>query len=528
MAEDRRIGVFWGKTALSFVEAVSGKPGRTFSVPLKENGSGSASAGPFNTAGAETISLIQNVFRQQKIPASTVNLSLSAKDIIFRSFIIPWMQPNEIKGVVDFEASKYVPFALSELSFSFYPMTIVEGNIRRIRVIFVAIKKAVLEGYTKILEGASLRVNISEPGTLSLIRALVSKDLLPKDETIALIERGAEAGNIVVVDHCLSQFVREFQLRIPGSDQAPVDPQVLMARMTNEVRISLNYFNRQEERFKVKRVMFVPPFADPDAARRLEEDLRMPVASIPTESILAAPGVNGIDFLKAYGAAIHQGVTLPADLNFSEGKQKTIKTISQKPAVATPVRYKTMILTFLVCLPVVALPFFLSGPSVGQKEIQKKDLMAQLKSSKDVSAQKMKQDNEKITARMSYFKGLSVSSGVSSLLALISSLLPEGAWVDQLDIVYPDIVSSEKKSVTSAAAPLKKTIKPSGGNVTVDIKGYVYSSNPGEQFKLVNELLANFKGDKGFSSLFESINFETIQTKDFGKYPATFFFLKCR
>ncbi|MBI5415744.1 MAG: pilus assembly protein PilM [Candidatus Omnitrophica bacterium] len=522
MAEDRKTGVFWGKTALSFVEVVSGKPGRIFSVPLgKET--------------AETVSFVQNAFRQQKLPASAVNLSLPAKDIIFRSFVIPWMQPNEIRGVVDFEASKYVPFALGDLSYSFYPMTIVEGTVRRVRVIFVAIKKTVLEGYTKILEGASLRVNISEPGTLSLIRALVSKNLLPKDETIALIERTEESGNIIVVDRCLSQFVREFQLRIPGSEQAPVDPQVSMTRMINEVRISLNYFTRQEERFKIKRVMFVPPFADPDATRRLEEDLRMPVASISTDSILTAPPngearpkggppANGVDFLKACGAALHQAVSLPADLNFSEGKQKTVKPAPQKTA-ATPVQYKAILLTALVCLPVIALPFFLSGSSVKQKENQKAVLSARLKSFKDVSAQKMRQDNEKITARLDYFKGLPVSSEVSSLLALVPSLLPDGAWVDQIDVVYPDIVSPGKKAAT--AAP-NKAGRPSGDKPAVDIKGYVYSSDPGEQFKLVNDLLANFKGNKVFSELFQNINFETIQTKDFGKYPATFFSLKCR
>ncbi len=195
--------MFWGKYNLSVVTVASGKPGTIFNVPLPREVAGGSSieAGPFSPTGMEMVSIIQNTLRQNKLNSGAAYLSLPTRDIIFRSFIIPWMQPNEVRGVVDFEASKYVPFALDDLSYSFYPMTVTEGNLRRIRIIFVAIKKAVLESYKKILEQAALRVHIAEPATVSLIRVMTAKKLLPKEETVALIEMGDEMGNIIVVDH---------------------------------------------------------------------------------------------------------------------------------------------------------------------------------------------------------------------------------------------------------------------------------------------------------------------------------------
>ena len=266
------------------------------------------------------------------------------------------MQPNEVKGVVDFEASKYVPFALDDLSYSFYPMTVTEGKLRRIRIIFVAIKKAVLESYKQILEQAALRVYVVEPATLSLIRIMDAKELLPKEETVALIEMGDEMGNIIVVDNHMPQFVREFQLCVPGATQETPDPQALMTRMMSEVRISLNYFNRQEERFKVKKLVFLSSSDPADILRRMEDDLRLPVISITTDSVLANAPSQDVNFLKAYGAALYPSLNLPSDLNLLESKTKTVKLVSEP--ITRKVNYRSVVVTALICVPIIAAAFF--------------------------------------------------------------------------------------------------------------------------------------------------------------------------
>ena len=527
MAENKQLGVLWGKNSLFIVAMASGKPGEIFSVPLPRGAiEGSLDAGPFSPAGMEIVSIVQNTLRRHKMSSGAAYVSLPARDIIFRSFIIPWMQPNEVKGVVDFEASKYVPFALDDLSYSFHPMTVTEGNLRRIRIIFVAIKKAVLESYKQILEQAALRVYVAEPATLSLIRIMAAKELLPKEETVALIEMGDEMGNIIVVDNHMPQFVREFQLRVPGAAHENPDPQALMTRMMNEVRLSLNYFNRQEERFKIKKLVFLSSSDPADILRRLEDDLRLPVISITTDSVLADAPSQDVNFLKAYGAALYPSLNLPSDLNLLEVKIKTVKLVSGSSA--RKVSYKSVVVTALVCLPIIVAAFFVTNSRVKNQELRSAELGRELKSSKDTSAKKLRLENETLNKKLDYFKNLPMESDISVILVMIPNLLPEGVWVDQIDIVYPEVLVSDKDKQKEASANAVAMTKKAKGKPAVDIKGYAYSSNPGDQFKLVNDLLANFKGDKELSAFFSSMDFETIQAKSYGKYPATFFHLKCR
>lgn len=529
MGESKQLGIFWGKNNLSVVSLAAGKPGMIFSVPLPRDAGGSSiEAGPFSPTGMEIISLIQNTFRQHKLSAGTAYVSLPTRDIIFRSFVIPWMQPNEVKGVVDFEASKYVPFALNDLSYSFYPMTVTEGNLRRIRIIFVAIKKAVLESYRKILEEAALRVHIAEPATLSLIRAMAAKELLPKEETVALIEIGDEMGNIIVVDHHMPQFVREFQLSIPGVKQANPDPRALMTRMMNEVRISLNYFNRQEERFKVRKMVILSSTDSTEMIRHLEDDLHMPATAIATDSILANAPSQDVNLLKAYGAALYPLLNLPADLNLLEIKTKTVKLASMPAGRA--VNYKSVVATALVCLPVILASFFAANFMIKKEEARTSALGRELKSSKDISVQKLRQDNEVLGKKVNYYKNIQVGSDIAEVLVTIPGLLPDGVWVDQIDIVYPDVLSSDKDKKKEGSAVLGKAdvTTQTRGKPAVDIQGYAYSGNPGDQFELVNGLLANFKESKEFSAFFDKMDFESIQAKFYGKYPVTFYHLMCR
>ena len=527
MGENKQLGVFWGRNNLCFVATESGKPTAIFGVPLpRETGSGSLEAGPFSPLGMEIISLIQNTFHQNKVAPGTVTVSLPTRDIIFRSFIIPWMQPNEVKGVVDFEASKYVPFALHDLSYSFYPMTVTEGNLRRIRIIFVAIKKVVLESYRQIFEQAALRVHIAEPATLSLIRTMAAKELLPREETVALVEIGDETGNIIVVDHQMPQFVREFQLRIPA--QKDVEPPALMARMMNELRISLNYFNRQEDRFKVKKMVLLSSSDPADIIRRLEEDLHMPVVPVTTDSVLVNAPSSDVNFLKAYGAALYHAINLPVDLNLSETRVKTVKLAA--PSAPRALNFKVAAVTILLCLAVVFLSFFVTRAMVQKQEARSAALGQELKSSKEISVPKVRQENESLDKKLNYLKNIQVGSDIAAVLVAIPDLLPDGVWVDQIDIVYPDVLSSDKDKKKDGRAVSGKAdvTTQTRGKPTVDIKGYAYASDPSDQFKLVNDLLANFKGNKEFSAFFDNMDFESIQAKSYGKYPVTFFYLKCR
>src|SRR6185503_7982496 len=255
----KKLGVYWDGNTLYFVDTDQGAPRRMASTPFAHEALQKALNNTLSPEGTKTIAFIQEILRRNKISNTAINLALPSREIIFRSFIVPWMQSKEIKGVVEFEATKYIPFALKELAYSYHAMNVTKDGNRRLRIIFVAIKKETLKRYTKLLEEAALHVSSAEPAPLSLIRALAKKEKIKEEEeVVAVIDKRDKLGRIIIVQQNTPLFVREFQLNItdnPAMD-ATVDAAELL-RLTNEVRISLDYFNRQEKEVHVSKILYL-------------------------------------------------------------------------------------------------------------------------------------------------------------------------------------------------------------------------------------------------------------------------------
>jgi len=254
----------------------------------------------------------------------------------------------------------------------------------------------------------------------------------------------------------------------------------------------------------------------------------MPVVPVTTDSVLVNAPSSDVNFLKAYGAALYHAINLPVDLNLSETRVKTVKLAA--PSAPRALNFKVAAVTILLCLAVVFLSFFVTRAMVQKQEARSAALGQELKSSKEISVPKVRQENESLDKKLNYLKNIQVGSDIAAVLVAIPDLLPDGVWVDQIDIVYPDVLSSDKDKKKDGRAVSGKAdvTTQTRGKPTVDIKGYAYASDPSDQFKLVNDLLANFKGNKEFSAFFDNMDFESIQAKSYGKYPVTFFYLKCR
>ncbi|MCK4883075.1 MAG: hypothetical protein KAS92_08625, partial [Candidatus Omnitrophica bacterium] len=94
MADEKKLGVYWGSNALFFSETQKASPTKIFQIPFGEAVIETLKDGPASIGGMELGSEIQRVLREQDLLDSSVNLSLPAKDIIFRSFVIPWMEEH--------------------------------------------------------------------------------------------------------------------------------------------------------------------------------------------------------------------------------------------------------------------------------------------------------------------------------------------------------------------------------------------------------------------------------------------------
>ncbi|VAX35442.1 hypothetical protein MNBD_UNCLBAC01-1954, partial [hydrothermal vent metagenome] len=358
--ENTKLGIFWGETSLCCVETLASQAEKIFQIPFQSK-TISSMEGEINFL-LEDVDSIQKTFQQNNIDSSNINLSLPTKDIIFRSFVIPWMQSNEVESVVKFESVKYIPFSLDDLVYTYHSLSVIEDGVRRIRVIFVAIKKKILEGYINALNQINLSAITAEPAALSLIRVLVFKGVIPQDQTVALIEQEGDMGMIIVVVQGIPQFVREFPLNPNLSDQKQVGGDLIelqRKKFINEIRISLDYFNRQNSQLQIKKIILLDLASSEDAFKILEEDFAVPVVAIDNQMIFGLQEGKESGFVSAYGAGVIGSVDFPVEFNFIQGDISS--SGSPKAFIEKSVNYKSTIMMTGGILILLIGAFFLSN-----------------------------------------------------------------------------------------------------------------------------------------------------------------------
>jgi len=526
MPDNRQLGIYWGNNALYGIVSDGTTPHNKFQIPLSDNIKAHIMDGPLSPGGMELISSLQNTLRKQKISNSVINLSLNTKDIIFRSFVIPWMQDYEIPNVVEFEASKYVPFSLEELTFAYHSITVTENNNKKLRIIFVAIKKDVLENYTSYFKEAAIQTTLIEPAALSLIRTLRSKDLIPSNETVALIEK-EEVGRIIVVDNGIPQFVREFYLsdEPPSEQVTSKNSEDDIKKLTKEVRISLDYFNRQNEQLQVKRIFVLASSNLNELSKILEENLNIQVVGIDNQSIFGDTTETEIGFLNAYGTSIAASISGPIHFNFIQ--QNSVAIV--KPKMSAPkktINFKSIIKTALICGPLLIGAIFLSNTRTQKFKKEVVTLKADLGEFQDTDISFIEQKEITLSTRLLHFEKIRTESNITEFLVTIPETLPEGTWIDKLSIIYddPTIETTAPKKIKKKTTPNQPQTKPI---FTMNIEGYAFSENKNNQFRLINTLLKNLKDNATFADYFDDIDLETTMAQNLNDHSVTSFKIVC-
>lgn len=510
MASKKQIGLFWGNKSFYFAETLDRKLTRVVKTSFK-NFQDLSGPGGYVPEGMQLIALLQETMQKESLSTKTLTLSLPTKDIIFRTFIIPWMQSNEAKGVVEFEVVKYIPFSLDELCYSFHPITFMEGNNRRIRVIFVAIKKDILEYHTNILEQAGFGIAMVEPSSLSIIRALSLNPSISFSKTLAIVERGEASGKIIIVDQGVPQFVRDFQMRM-GPEET--DVKALRYRLFNEVRISLDYYNRQENQLKVNEILLVTCREDPDLAKNLEADLGIPIMPVNAQSVLSsiAAEYEDVEFLSALGIGLIDSVPLAVNFNLSDKKPRKMSITSRGGGGQKSFNYISILLTALVSAGLVILTFLYTSQmaQAPKQELQKID--EELGPLKDSMASKLEERNAELQNKLTELKKVRTKSEVAFFLTAIPQALPQGAWLKDLKIDYQDATVGER--ITEP-------------QLSIVFNGYIYLENTKEQLRAVYNFIKNLQDRQDFSKFFKSIDLETANTQIINEVPVTFFRIKC-
>lgn len=504
MAEKQTIGIYWGPNDLYFTDSKSFFA--SIPLPKKEIAQTNNSVRPLSAQ-------IQDLFSKYHIHKPSIALSIPTQDIIFRSFIIPWMQPNEVENVVKFEVSKYIPFPLEELTYSFHPVFFSKNDIKRYRIIFVAIRKEITEQHLSILKDAAINIQLIEPSASSLIRLLKFNNLIPENKPAAMVELTGLSGKIIVIHQLIPHFVREFKLSVGSPDNDTADLNVLYTRLMNEIRISLDYFGRQDNQIQINDLFLIGKNdTSTDFEKKLENDLDIHTKLIDPKTLLQNLPRQDEAYINAIGASLYSQIEMPATFDLKNSKSKsTQKTWAVQKK---DINIKAIIMTAIICCSLLA--GSLLNTLIAPKKLEKQlsDLKQQLGPYINMTKSGIEQNNNSIQEKLTQHKNIPIHIEFTKFLETISELLPKGTWLDKLDITYA-------KQRTSGTQNIENN------SPTLNMSGFAYSEKSMEQFRLTSALLKNIKTAPEFNSVFTEINIVKTETRELNSFTVTFFTIRC-
>jgi type IV pilus assembly protein PilM len=144
------------------------------------------------------------------IKTKKMNLAVSGSGIHIKHTSIPSLPKDELKEAIRWEIKDSLPYPVETAQIDYLILNeYVEDNVKKLNLIVVACPKELIDRILSIAEGAALQPIHLDVGAFALWNALLSWGQIKKEETVALIDLGAEKTGIYLFKDQTLQFTRE-------------------------------------------------------------------------------------------------------------------------------------------------------------------------------------------------------------------------------------------------------------------------------------------------------------------------------
>ena len=231
-----------------------------------------------------------------------VSLTVSGSGVNISRIIVPSMPKAELREAVRWEVKGRLPFPIETAQTDFHILSeFIEDGAKKLDMIAVACPNNLIERTLSIVKGAGLQPTHLDVGPFALWNALLTWDRFKKEETIALVDLGAEKTGIHFFKDGILQFSREV---------TPAGADITRAIMEGiEVEKEPNLLYERAE--KIKEEMGIPSETDQegkDDVIRQDQDAnfsKIPFLVRPVFERMAAEIGRSIDY---YGSQFNERV----------------------------------------------------------------------------------------------------------------------------------------------------------------------------------------------------------------------------
>lgn len=280
----------------------------------------------------ETAEILKKLVEKANVTTRKVVASLP-NNIVFVTMIeMPEMSDKELKAAIEWEARRYVPLPLEEVTLSWSVLrNPAAGAEQKVKVLLTAVPTSVIDNYLKMFKMASLEPVALEIEALALIRSLAGS----RKDSLLIIDIGARNTSLNLVD---KGFLRVSRNILVGGET-----------ITSGIAEGLRISEARAEQFKKDLGLTA-------TSQQIPQAIRPPLDTIKNETSQL------INIFEASGGAIQEiiftgsGARLPGLTQyFSELGPKTamgdpLKFISFNPAIQASLRQVSLSLSVAVGL----------------------------------------------------------------------------------------------------------------------------------------------------------------------------------
>lgn len=151
---------------------------------------------------------IREAVEKAKIKTKRVAAAVSGHSVIVKKVNLPSMSQDELDEQIRWEAEQYIPFDVNEVNLDFQ---ILEdgGNEGQMDVLLVAAKKDLIDDYVQVITEAGLQPVVIDVAAFAVENAYESNYDTRPDQTVALVNIGAQVVNINVMQGGTPTFTRD-------------------------------------------------------------------------------------------------------------------------------------------------------------------------------------------------------------------------------------------------------------------------------------------------------------------------------
>lgn len=504
MGSGGKLGIYFGLNGLNIAEVKDRKlTGRYFSPYLQAGNEEILDSGNVSHEIKATAAL-QKMLRDNKIEQREAFVSLPSSEFIIRSFSMPLLAKDEISSAVEFEIRKYIPFKLEELIFDYQVSQFVEGKAKKTKVLFIGIKRNILEKYIYILQQTELRILSLEPHAISLLRLLLMKRYFSANHTAVVVDINLNEGTIMIVEQGLPFLIRDFKLMAATLSAFTPEADNGYSHLLNEIRVSLEYYRRQKPKGSINKMLLLGEGDFKKWFDNLAGELKVSTANLSIEEVLGIKDSSEDGLLVAFGVGLTNSMKTPITVDLAK------KRFRQEVGISRALIEEALPLGMMIRSVVMALVFMALVSSFNLLKVIKlnTELINLRKAGGDLNLLPEEDLKSKIASydrKISAIQEATTLNLISQKIITIPSLMPEGVWLTALSIKFdnPDFKS-------------------------VAFKGIVLAQDANIELNLINKFILNLKESANINKDFKKISLVSATQSQTEEPGGTSFEVNCR